>query len=202
MAISDLWRKVVERVLSRVDRVTHTRDRARARLRAARRGRPRRVVVTCYGNICRSPYAAAYLKHRLAQHGIDDVEVDSAGLYGPGRPAHEQAAAVARSRGVSLDDHRSRLFRQAEVAEAELVLVMTRHHRELFLRQFGVPAGRVELLGDFDVADPPYREITDPYGRPEAEFIRVFDQIERSIDGLSAAWTAGPAPLSRLPNLR
>ena len=188
MRLTELWRKSVERILSRVDRLTHTRARARARRRSARRGQPRRIVVTCYGNICRSPYAAATLRRKLDQAGLHDVVVESAGLYGPDRPAHEQAAALARARGLDLGLHRSRLFDESDAADADLVLAMTRSHRGVFIRQFGVPAGRIELLGDFDVDDPPYREIADPYGRDVAEFERVFDQIERAVDGLASGW--------------
>ena len=192
MALTDLWRKVVERILSRVDRITHTRDRTRARLRATRRGRPGRIMVTCYGNICRSPYAAACLRQSLDRAGLHDVVVESAGLYGPGRSANEQAAALARTRGIDLGAHQSRLFEESDAARADLVLVMTRRHRTEFMQRFGVPSDRIELLGDFDVDDPPYREIADPYGREPEEFVRVFDQIERAVDGLASGWT-GPA---------
>lgn len=188
MALAEVWERVREKVLSRVDRVTHTSDRKAAKLRTTRRARPGRVVLVCYGNICRSPYAAAYLRRRLAEAGIKGVDVDSAGLIGPGRPANRQGAAIALERGLDLSGHQSRLFLASESGRADLVLVMTRRQREQLIEQFGVPVERIELLGDFDVEDPPFREIADPYGKSDDEFRRVFTQIERSLDGLRALW--------------
>lgn len=188
MALAEVWERVREKVLSGVDRVTHTIDRKAAKLRTTRRDRPGRVVFVCYGNICRSPYAAAYLRRRLAEDGLAGVSVDSAGLIGPGRPANQQGTAIALERGLDLSDHRSRLFLASDTGRAELVLVMTRRQREQLIHQFGVRDERIELLGDFDAEDPPFREIADPYGKSDEEFRRVFTQIERSIDGLRALW--------------
>lgn len=188
MTEPSLWQRVVDKVRSQADRLTHTWSRKRAQLRLRRRGRPRRIVVLCYGNICRSPYAEAYLRHRLGRDGVTNVYVGSAGIIGPDRPANEQGAATALSRGFNLSAHRSRLFTDEDAGMTDLILVMTRSHRDHLIRRFGVSRERIELLGDFDVEDPPYREISDPYGHPEEEFKRVFGQIERSVEGLCAAW--------------
>ena len=184
----EVWEKVVERARTRMDRVWHTRSRRQARTRATSRGWPRQVVIVCYGNICRSPYAAASMKRRLVAAGADGVLVDSAGLIGPGRPANQQASAVAVQRGHDLTGHRSRLFGTADSMHADLILVMTHSQRAQLVSEFGVRQDRIELLGDFDQEDPPHREILDPYGKSEAVFVEVFSQIDRSVDGLLAAW--------------
>jgi protein-tyrosine phosphatase len=197
VTVAEGRRRFVEKVLSGVDRVTHTWSRARAAARARRREPPGRVVFVCYGNICRSPYAAAWLRHTLAMSGVADVEVDSAGFIGPGRPADRQAAAIARERGLDLGAHRSKLVGAADVGRAALCLVMTRAQRDQLLGEFGVQGDCVELLGDFDVEDPPRREIPDPYGKPDEEFRRVFGQIERSVTGLCATWLLRDVPRAR-----
>lgn len=71
---------------------------------------------------------------------------------------------------------------------------MTRAQRQQLLVEFGIPEDRVELLGDFDMEDPPRREIPDPYGKPDEEFRNVFSQIERSVTGLCAIWLMREAP--------
>ena len=38
-----------------------------------------RIMTVCLGNICRSPAAEAVLNRKLAEAGLDDVEVTSAG---------------------------------------------------------------------------------------------------------------------------
>lgn len=188
MAHETALQRMRARMLSLADRVAHTAHRHRARLRAYRRGRPRRIVVVCHGNICRSPYAAEYLRRELLRLKVNGTVVDSAGLIGPGRPANEQGALVALARGVDLSEHRSRLFRPADADPSTLVLVMTRSQRNDLQSQFGVSSASIELLGDFDTDDPPSREISDPYGHPAEEFKRVFGQIERSLQGLCAIW--------------
>ncbi len=201
--LADRWRKGMERILRTADRFTHSGARRQASLRMLRRAAPKRVTVICYGNICRSPYAAAYLRKRLLENGDLGISVDSAGLIGPGRPANAQGSSIALARGVDLAGHRSRLFERAEAGQADLVLVMTRSHQDQLLHEFGVSPDRIELLGGFDLADPPYLEIADPYGRSDDEFRRVFSQIERSVDGLCHHWgqnkfsdhrRAGPRP--------
>ncbi len=198
MTLDDAWQRVRDRLWSMADRLTHTRNRRRAVQRARRWARPERILVVCYGNICRSPYAAARLQLQFDQPGLMDIRVDSAGFIGPGRPANSQGAAIALTLGLDLGVHRSKLVNPADLARANLVLVMTRRQREQLLSQFGVEAQRVELLGDFDIEDPPLRDIDDPYGRSDAEFRRVFAQIDRSITGLSALIAAQGASHSRV----
>jgi len=175
-------RRVVRRIESRLDALIHSTARRRAGQRVSSRRVPRRIVVVCYGNICRSPYAAEALRLKLADAALAWIEVDSVGFIGPGRAAHDQARAHALQRGADLSRHLSRQFSLTD-ARADLVLVMTREHLEALRRQFPL-RDRLELLADFDVDDPPAREIADPYGADDAEFTRVFDQIDRSIDGL------------------
>jgi protein-tyrosine phosphatase len=194
VTVAEGRQRFVEKVLSGVDQLTHTWSRSRAATRARRREPPRRVVFVCYGNICRSPYAEACLRRALAISGLAGIEIESAGFIGPDRPADRQASAIARERGLDLGAHRSRLVAAANLSRADLCLVMTRAQRDQLLAGFGVPDDRVELLGDFDVDDPPRREIPDPYGKPDEEFRRVFSQIERSVAGLRAIWSVRVAP--------
>mgnify|MGYP002398308835 CR=1 FL=1 len=122
------------------------------------------------------------------------MRVDSAGLFGADRPANRQATEEARQRGIPLGGHRSRLFRRSDAEGDSLILVMTRSQRRQLIREFAVDDGRIELLGDFDAEDPPYREILDPYGKSDEEFRRVFSQIDRSVNGLLDIWSAQGGP--------
>lgn len=186
VVLGNRWRTIIDSLRSGLDRLTHSSDRRRARTRLGRGRLPRRILIVCYGNICRSPYAEAYLRRRLQEAGMQDVEVESAGFFGPNRPADKRGSAIARLRGLDLGNHQSRLVQPADAARADLVLAMTRRHRDELVRCFGIPPERVELLGDFDPADPPQREIADPYGQSDEFFQEVFGQIERSIVGFCA----------------
>ena len=61
-----------------------------------------RILVLCYGNICRSPAAEAWFRNKLPSH----IEVDSAGIGAlVGRGADDTVKHLMDSHGVSLDEH-------------------------------------------------------------------------------------------------
>lgn len=121
----------------------------------------RSVLFICTANQCRSPMAAALLKSLVAQYGeADRWRIQSAGTWAePGRPATQLAQAVLRRRNLDLSDHRSRPLDAALLAEASIVLVMTRHHQESIQIEFPEVSGKVHLLSqlidrNFDIEDP------------------------------------------------
>lgn len=87
------------------------------------------VLCVCTGNICRSPVAAQWLRASLA--GVDGLTIDSAGtgaLVGTQMPQQAQALSLRYSGNPST--HQPRQLVEPHVAEAQLVLAMTRDHRK------------------------------------------------------------------------
>lgn len=72
--------------------------------------------------------AEALLRARLAERGIVDVEVSSAGELEPHVPATDLAVATLADRGIDLSEHRSRSLTSALLDDADLVLGLGRHH--------------------------------------------------------------------------
>jgi protein-tyrosine phosphatase len=137
-----------------------------------------RIAVVCLGNICRSPMAAAVLRHKLAEAGLaDQVTVSSAGTgdWHIGAPADRRARAALRARGYS-DEHRARQFAPADFADHDLVLGMDAANIRDLRRL--APSDAVEIRL-FDTADVP-----DPYYGDAAEFDAALDQIEKAADTL------------------
>ena len=125
-----------------------------------------RIVFVCTGNTCRSPMAEAICKKRLAERlgcGIDDLPrrgflVQSAGLAaGEGLPAAEEAVAVARSLGVDLSRHESRLLTPELAEQADHLLGMTYSHVLAICDYFPVQARLLSPTGD---------DVDDPIGQP------------------------------------
>ncbi|WP_367379387.1 low molecular weight phosphatase family protein [Subtercola boreus] len=86
------------------------------------------MLTVCSGNICRSPLAQGLLIHGLSAH--PGVLVGSAGVVArDGDVVTPQTAALGNSLGVDLSSHRARYLDEMVVAEANLVLAMTRAHR-------------------------------------------------------------------------
>ena len=128
-------------------------------------GAPYRIAVVCLGNICRSPMAAAVLRRALAQAGLDDVVVDSAGTagYHVGDPADPRARATLRRRGYD-DTHTARCFQASDFATTDLVLAMDAANVRDLRRLAPTPedAAKVRLLrGEGDVPDPYYDDTFD-----------------------------------------
>lgn len=114
------------------------------------------VLVVCTGNICRSPMGEIVLRDRLAQAGIDDVVVRSAGVSAEetGNPMDRRAVRVLRESGHRLPDHhRAHRATDDELRSADLVLAMTTGHaRSLrgMLSRIGEPLAKVHLWREFD----------------------------------------------------
>lgn len=137
-----------------------------------------RILVLCYGNICRSPYAAAALERELARNSLA-AKVSQGGVFGPDRPANDRARLVSARRGIDLSSHRSRVVTAEECQSVELLVVMEPDQAQDMIERLGAPANRVLVLGDLDPEPIDSRSIPDPYSLDEAFFARVYDRIDR-----------------------
>ena len=178
----EIARRMASGMLRVTDSALHSarRNRARAQLPAT----VAEVLVICYGNICRSPYAAAILAHEL---GAGGPTIRSAGFYGPDRSSPDAALTVARQRGMNLDAHRSMLVTADMVTSADLIVVMERCHVRQVRSQFGTDRRRIVLLGDFDPDPIETRALVDPYGGDTSVFEASYERIERCVRELAAA---------------
>jgi protein-tyrosine phosphatase len=160
--------------------------RGRAALARLRRGHvPRSIIVLCYGNTCRSPYAAGRLRRSLGpSHG--PVRVLSAGFYESGRPPPPEALAIASERGLEMTGHRSRLAGEDVLRDSELVIVVTARHARAVRRRFGRHVGILHL-GDLDPRPIRTRTIRDPVEQPAEVFRDVYARIDRCLENLVGA---------------
>lgn len=159
-------------------------------------GLPRRILIVCSANQCRSPMAEGLLRRRLTSAGIAErVQVSSAGTWArAGVPATPTAVEVMAERGIDISAHRSQEVSAEILAEADLVLVMTRSHAESLIAEFPDAAPRILSFagligGSFDIADP--------VGLPAADYRATADELLRLIDAgwgriLSAASATRP----------
>ena len=144
---------------------------------------PYRIAVVCLGNICRSPMAAAVLRHKVAEAGLDgEVVVSSAGTgdWHVGGGADRRARAALRARGYS-DEHRAQQFIRSHFADHDLVLAMdSANVRDL--RRIAPDAETGAAVRLFDVDG----DVADPYYGGPQDFESALDQIERAADLLIA----------------
>ncbi len=195
-AIADRLRPVARNVLERARAIARRAVQPLRRRMIARRLRrrplPRRVLFVCYGNICRSPYAARAFATRVPARARDRMEVSSAGFFGPGRPAPSDAVASAAVRGVDLRSHRAQLVTREIVAAADLVVVMDPRQERAIRTFYGRIARNVVVLGDLDPEANGTRAIHDPIEQPQAVFDAVYQRIDRCLEALTALTIGHP----------
>jgi protein-tyrosine phosphatase len=157
-----------------VNRFRHAALQRRAVEQLSAAERPRRILLICNANLCRSPYLEAVLRRNLA-----DIEIRSAGIFGAGRRVQPDALVAAQDRGVDLSAHRSRLLNAAMLESADLVIVMEPRQARLVTSAFRVPSERVIVAGDLDPDAGEPRMIVDPWGREPAAYAQAFARLER-----------------------
>jgi protein-tyrosine-phosphatase len=137
-----------------------------------------RVLFVCSGNTCRSPLAVVAFRRMLDEAGRQDITVESAGTGAyDGAPASEGAYLVALEVGLDLSDHRARLLNRELVAQADLILTMSRGHLSRVERLGG--EGKAHLLGAYANAIEADLELRDPYGGDVEGYRATLQQLER-----------------------
>jgi len=142
------------------------------------------VLFVCSGNICRSPFAEGYLRHRLGEG--TRLRVTSGGTLGiEGSPASPETLRIARESGFDLAQHRSRGLTLDRVDEADWILVMEAAHRRTLSARYPEDAHKIHLLSAYhpSVRDTDtIPDIFDPIGRPFEDFRQCFRLIRAAID--------------------
>ncbi len=137
-----------------------------------------KILFVCSANACRSPMAEGIARKLLADHGVANVKVDSAGLDAmEGSPATEEAIEVMKAKGVDLTSHRSKPF-NAKLGKKDMVLTMTRSQKERILARHPSLVGRVFMLEEYAKNRP--LDIPDPY-KGQAGYEETADEIESSV---------------------
>lgn len=95
---------------------------------------PQKILFVCTGNTCRSPMAEELFREKTGT-GDNRFQVISAGTSaGRGVPAAEEAVQALKERGLDLSEHQSRPITGELLKEADLILTMTRNHKETLLQ--------------------------------------------------------------------
>jgi len=115
-----------------------------------------RILVLCYGNICRSPAAEYMLKAKLPERFV----VDSAGVGAlVGHGADETVVSLMKNHDIDITEHKAKQVTRTILSQFDLVLVMEQSHIEAVTKIAPEARGKTKLLGCW----LGNKEIPDPY---------------------------------------
>jgi protein-tyrosine-phosphatase/predicted ATP-grasp superfamily ATP-dependent carboligase len=179
LAFSDQLRPLLRRARNWRMRRRWLRHHRAVLARLAECGGPKKILFVCYGNICRSPLAAA-----LAQESLAQVEIESAGFHAAtGRSCPEKMLRIAGSLRLDLAQHRSARVTSEQLLCADLVIAMDLENLDHVRTECPEALSRTTLLGLF--AEPAMLNIADPYEADESTTSKVCGQIRSGIEGLT-----------------
>jgi protein-tyrosine phosphatase len=153
-----------------------------------------RIVVVCWGNICRSPMAEFVLRQAIDDAGLADrVSITSAGTSTEelGRPMDRRTIAVMRRNGVrdsGFRDKRAVQFRSSGFDDVDLVLAAD-HVHERILRERARDErdlDKIRLLRSFDPAavDAGTLGMDDPWYGGDDDFDITYAEVLAAAPGV------------------
>ncbi|XLS30883.1 low molecular weight protein-tyrosine-phosphatase [Flavobacteriaceae bacterium M23B6Z8] len=147
---------------------------------------PRRILMVCLGNICRSPLAEGILKHKTNHL---DVIVDSAGTisYHAGKLPDSRSIAIAKKNGIDITYQRSRKFESSDFERFDDIYVMDSSNYSDVLQLAKTEAHRDKVEMILNLVFPGENvDVPDPYYGGEMGFENVFKMLDEACDKIVA----------------
>lgn len=149
-------------------------------VRPSNQSEPKRLLIVCLGNICRSPMAEGALRTRLSEAGLGgQVQVDSVGTgdWHVGDPPDPRAIACAARNAVDISGLRARQLSRADFERFDRILCADASTlRNVLALAPQAARGRCALMSS--EAGRGGADIPDPYTGDASHFDRVWTMVD------------------------
>lgn len=136
------------------------------------------IIFVSEENIFTSPVAQAIMKKKLSDNGDNETKVSSCGMVVlfP-EPANPKGVAIAKSRGIDMEEHRAKAADEAMFGEDVLVLVMSEKIKAAVYEKYK-NAVNIYTIKEFVGLDG---DVEAPYGKGMKEYGEVYTQLEELV---------------------
>ncbi len=138
--------------------------------------------MVCLGNICRSPMADGWLRHKTKERNLKIV-VESAGTanYHVGSPPDKRMIQYANDFGVDISNLRARQFVKSDFDEFDVIFAMDQSNKATILRLARNEADRKKVKLYLNELFPNEdAEVADPYYGEASNFIEVIELLDKA----------------------
>ena len=137
------------------------------------------VLFVCTGNTCRSPMAEGILKS-IAKEKKLSLEVKSAGIsVFDGDNASRNSIEAMKKIGIDISKHKARQLHRDLVDEADLILTMSKPHKEIIISNF--PSAKDKIFALLEYVYKIDKDIADPYGGNLLLYEHTREEIYKAI---------------------
>lgn len=141
-----------------------------------------KVLFICTGNTCRSPIAEGLLKDIASTNNLD-LKIKSAGIYtANGEEASKNAIRALEKLNIDISNHKSQIVTKELIHEADLILTMSKSHKEALLLDYPHIREKVYLLSEYAFGEE--RDIADPFGMNLHNYEIARDEIYNALKNI------------------